>query len=70
MQFILCDLYIKKLFKMSNSLLLVYTNTLDFYVSILYLATLLSSLVPVTLVIDTIIIAVVVKINSIIEGDI
>lgn len=67
MQFIIYELYLKKLFKRSNSLLLVYRTTLDFYISTLYLATLLISLVLVMLVIGTIIIAAVVKINSILK---
>lgn len=56
--------------KRSNSLLLVNRNTLDFYISTLYLATLLSSLGLVMLVIGTTIIAVVVKINSIFKGNV
>lgn len=55
-----------KLLKSSDSSLLsVYRNTFEFYVSTLCPANLLNSLVLVILVIGTVIVAIMVKINSI-----
>lgn len=53
------------MFKGSNYLMIVCRNAIDFYVSILYPATLLNSLVLIILVIATIV--VVIKINTINE---